>query len=1187
MAQNSTYTRRINLYINGKEVKNDVKSIRGEMQKLIFAQSKMTIGSDKYVATGKKIQALNAVLKQHKQQLYSTATGWGSLSGAANKFNQYFGMISAGIASLTGVVFGFRKAADAFNTFEERLDNLSALTGLEGDQLEWLGEQAKKSSVKVTEAGIKIKQGASDILDAYTMVGSQRPELLKNKEALAQVTENAIILSEAAKSKLAPATEALTNTMNQFNLSADDSERVINILAAGSKEGAANVPYLSQAIEKMGTTFALMGGDVEQAVGMIEAVAPKFKKAEIAGNSLDKVLLKMKGKQIGYKDGVFDVNQALLELEARFKKGESATSIFGEEHAKMVEVLVQARTEMNRYTEAVTGTDIATEQARKNTNNRAAELAQAKNRVQLLAIELGEKLSPAMTKSILGFSTLLKVAIKLPQIIKENKTLLIALTGALLAYNAGLITSIALQTKDKAIRLASMVIEKGQMTLRAAHVLGLKAWIAVTGKATMAQKRWMVSMKQMGVAMSANPLGIIIASLTALYLALKTYDRYNANAIQREKEKRSATEKLSKANNNLKESYDEISKQIENISRLSIQEKNDLREKTKLTLQQAMAELQLQKQKRESLYNSNRELNSFQKIQKSFLEKMADFSSNPYISRAVEEMAKSWENENATEAVKEYDDQLKQLQQTYASLQNQYNGLTEIMDAEQLGDDIGIETLANLEEKLGNYQVALKHAARGGEDYVRIQKKIAAVQKEMDKFAPSVSTAGDDKDAEKKVKDLANKKEQAEKKLADATLRIRRQLHLDTLSDEAKELQAIKDKYADLYNVAVEYGIDTTELVDLQNKEIEAKQAEHNKKQAELKREIEEELAQMYRSDFEREKQAKIKQYEELLKLAEENGLATLEYYQMMQDELELIRNSEEPRDIFGMTQDDWDELMTSFDKVMVALDMIGQAWSSINQIQNNKENKQLQAYEKNTQKKKDLLNDQLNKGIISQEQYNARTAKLDADLDKKKEEIAIKQAKRDKALRIFEATINTAAAIAEALPNIPLSIVAGVAGALQIAAIASAPLPAYATGGFTNGDRIYRAGEEGTEWIASNSMVNDPYTGPVIAALEAVRQGKAPASMFGGVTPAFAAMQEVPAYANGGFSNGAAAPVINVPSNDNSALLERVDKLIEQNELLTSFLSDPQNRKAYITNTDLDEKYKEDEERFSIGSIR
>ena len=61
-------------------------------------------------------------------------------------------------------------------------------------------------------------------------------------------------------------------------------------------------------------------------------------------------------------------------------------------------------------------------------------------------------------------------------------------------------------------------------------------------------------------------------------------------------------------------------------------------------------------------------------------------------------------------------------------------------------------------------------------------------------------------------------------------------------------------------------------------------------------------------------------------------------------------------------------------------------------------------------------------------------------------------------------AIVNTARAVAEALPNIPLSIATGVAGAAQIAAIQSEPLPALAHGGDILSSGRALVGEEGPE---------------------------------------------------------------------------------------------------------------------------
>ena len=67
------YTRRINLYINDKEVRNDIASIRKEMTKMSAAQNRMVIGSREYVAEGKKIAALRAIIKQHNDDLQQTS----------------------------------------------------------------------------------------------------------------------------------------------------------------------------------------------------------------------------------------------------------------------------------------------------------------------------------------------------------------------------------------------------------------------------------------------------------------------------------------------------------------------------------------------------------------------------------------------------------------------------------------------------------------------------------------------------------------------------------------------------------------------------------------------------------------------------------------------------------------------------------------------------------------------------------------------------------------------------------------------------------------------------------------------------------------------------------------------------------------------------------------------------------
>jgi len=66
----------------------------------------------------------------------------------------------------------------------------------------------------------------------------------------------------------------------------------------------------------------------------------------------------------------------------------------------------------------------------------------------------------------------------------------------------------------------------------------------------------------------------------------------------------------------------------------------------------------------------------------------------------------------------------------------------------------------------------------------------------------------------------------------------------------------------------------------------------------------------------------------------------------------------------------------------------------------------------------------------------------LDERYNAKRTELQREQAKKEKAIAIFQAIIGTAAAVVKALPNVFLSIAAGVIGALQTAFIIAQPLP-------------------------------------------------------------------------------------------------------------------------------------------------
>ena len=101
-----------------------------------------------------------------------------------------------------------------------------------------------------------------------------------------------------------------------------------------------------------------------------------------------------------------------------------------------------------------------------------------------------------------------------------------------------------------------------------------------------------------------------------------------------------------------------------------------------------------------------------------------------------------------------------------------------------------------------------------------------------------------------------------------------------------------------------------------------------------------------------------------------------------------------------------------------------------------------------------------------AKEQLKIQAAKVDKRLVDEQLKIRQRQARYDKATALFNAGLNVALAITKAIPNPVLIALTSALGAIQIAAIASKPIPAYAKGTKSAKGGLSLVGELGTELI-------------------------------------------------------------------------------------------------------------------------
>jgi hypothetical protein len=258
--------------------------------------------------------------------------------------------------------------------------------------------------------------------------------------------------------------------------------------------------------------------------------------------------------------------------------------------------------------------------------------------------------------------------------------------------------------------------------------------------------------------------------------------------------------------------------------------------------------------------------------------------------------------------------------------------------------------------------------------------------------------------------------------------------------------------------------------------------------------------------------------------------------------------------DILGFTPEQWQNAFDNLDgfsnkiaAVELAIGAVKNAFGIYFQFLEAGEKRTLQKFEANNRKKQADLNDQLEKGFITQEVYTARKAKLDAELARKKAEIEYKQAKREKVMNIASIIGNTAVGVSKALAQggfilgVPFAGIVAALGALQLIAAIAQPLPDR--GGFYDGGYTGSGPERNSpgpvhydEYVVPKKVLfsNDPVVPNIVGYLEAKRTGKNPQ------------MQQDEAsntQTNQSSSNGNTIDIAVVNAlNRNSAILEKIE---------------------------------------------
>jgi TP901 family phage tail tape measure protein len=265
--------------------------------------------------------------------------------------------------------------------FEAQLKEVEAITGVTGDSLKELGENAR-------ETAKKFGGEATAMLESYKGILSRLgPDMGKDAEALDKMGENIATLSKTMGNDAPAAMDALTTSMLQFGVdlnspkaAAETMTKMMNVLAAGAKEGAAEVPQISDALRMAGVQAKNSNVSFEETNSALQALAQGGKYGAEAGVALRNVLSKMAGldvipqdaqekiKALGINYGI--VSDKTLPLTTRLRELQKAqgdatliAQMFGTENAAAANILIRSTDLQDSYTKKITDTNVATDQA--------------------------------------------------------------------------------------------------------------------------------------------------------------------------------------------------------------------------------------------------------------------------------------------------------------------------------------------------------------------------------------------------------------------------------------------------------------------------------------------------------------------------------------------------------------------------------------------------------------------------------------------------------------------------------------------------------------------------------------------------------------------------------------------------------------------------------------------------------
>lgn len=491
----------------------------------------------------------NTRLKTDAAKTQATFSQLGKSIGGATLF--------AGVGVAAGLAI--KEVVKVNTAFEKSISTLSSITGAVGEDLDFYKQKA-------IEFGESTTQSASQVAEAFKLIGSQKPELLQSKEALAEVTQKAIILAQASNVDVPVAARAMTNALNQTSSGAEKASKFINILASASKLGAGDIPYLNSALEGSAKVAHDSNLSFAEMTAVIEKLAPAFSQPSSAGLHFKAVLLRLQKQGFGFESGMFNLQDALNEVKGELdnikdpaRRAQREIKILGARSITAGKIMIESRDSFKEFANSISGTNTAYEQSKINTDNVKGSITKLKSAIEGAILKNSDFNS--------GLKDIIDTLTGVVKWLGENWKSVERIVKIYLAYKGAVFGVRKAQVLYNSVQKIGLLFKKQE-------VIATKELTFAQLGLTKAAKSSTIATKGLSKAMKANAIGLIIAGI---YAAVEAFKYFNSSLSETENNQRL----LNEINVEAEKSYTKQKVSLELLYNAAKDETKSIREREK------------------------------------------------------------------------------------------------------------------------------------------------------------------------------------------------------------------------------------------------------------------------------------------------------------------------------------------------------------------------------------------------------------------------------------------------------------------------------------------------------------------------------------------------------------------------------------------------------------------------------